>query len=193
MDIAQYYVKVTNKNDIDIDDRFEGKRYVFPAGKSVSIPYEVACHIFEIEHPEELKDKDRLLKTLCRRWGWNTPHMIKEKENLKMFANIQVVLVTYKVVREEMTADSGMLPPSRAVSDESFEEIMEDEDEGSTFEETVNPVVPPKKGPPKGWKKSAGVKKKKKVLKPKKAVQPDFVELEAEQESELMDEETRAA
>lgn len=123
--MAQFYVKVTNNNDFDLDDHFDGRRYEFPTGKSVSIPFDAACHIFGVEHPDQLKDKDKLLTHVCRRWGWNTKEMIKDKENVNRFANIKIVLVSYKVVRDDGVEDEGLLPASRATSDMSETEIKD--------------------------------------------------------------------
>lgn len=116
--MAQFYVEVTNNNDIDLDDHYDGRRYEFPAGKKVKIPFDAACHIFGVEHPDQLKDKDKLLTYVCRRWGWNTKEMIKDKEHVKRFENIKITLVSYKVVRDDgLEEDAGMLPASRSTSD----------------------------------------------------------------------------
>ena len=39
-------LKVTNNNDFDLNDRFDGTDYTFPAGKSVMLAQPAAKHIF---------------------------------------------------------------------------------------------------------------------------------------------------
>jgi hypothetical protein len=53
---------VTNKNDFDHTDRFNGKDYVFPKGESVPVPIEAARHMFGFNSPDKT---DNLL-----RLGW---------------------------------------------------------------------------------------------------------------------------
>lgn len=115
--MSQFFVRVTNQNDFTIDDRFDGTHYVFETGKKVSVPFDAACHIFGIEHPEQVKeDKDQLLNFVSRRWGWNTPEIIKDKEHIKRFKNIKMELISYKVVEQGHDEDEDGLPASRAVS-----------------------------------------------------------------------------
>lgn len=115
--MSQFFVRVTNQNDFVIDDHFDGTHYVFEQGKRVAVPFDAACHIFGIEHPEQVKEgKDQLLDFVARRWGWNTPDIIKEKEHIKRFKNIKMELVSYKVVEQgDDDAEDG-LPASRAES-----------------------------------------------------------------------------
>lgn len=136
--MSSFYVKVTNGNDFDLDDHFDGRRYEFPAGKTVSIPFDAACHIFGVEHPEQLKDKDKLLSYVCRRWGWNTKEFTATKEHIKRFDNIKIVLGAYKVMADDGSMeDEGLLPASRAITDA----IMEDDKD-----HTVPPAEKSKRG-----------------------------------------------
>ena len=122
----EYYVEVTNNNDTALDDHYDGQRYEFPPGKKVKIPFDAACHIFGIEHPDELKDKDKLLTFISRRWGWNTKEMLATKDHVKNFEKIKIVLVAYKVVRDDgLEEDAGLLPPSRAMSEDDGDEVVE--------------------------------------------------------------------
>lgn len=131
--MSNFFVKVTNNNEFDLDDHFDGRRYAFPAGKTVSIPFDAACHIFGVESPDQLKDKDKLLTYVCRRWGWNTKEILKDKDHLKRFANIHIAVGAYKVMSDDgMEEDDGLLPASRA---------MADLDEGDDKDHSVPPAT----------------------------------------------------
>ena len=44
---------VTNNNDFDYQDRYNGNDYTFPAGQSVGIEMDVARHIFGVGDPDK--------------------------------------------------------------------------------------------------------------------------------------------
>lgn len=112
-----YYVKVTNHNDFPIDDHFDGVHYIFEPNKSVKLPFDAACHIFGIEHPDQVSsNKDELLNFVCRRWGWNTPDILKDKQHLERFKKIKLALVSYKMVEDDDKEDDQGLPASRVES-----------------------------------------------------------------------------
>jgi hypothetical protein len=58
------FVYVTNKNDFDFSDRYDGEEFFFPQGQAVLIPTAAAEHIFGFS----LKDKTDALVRL----GWAT-------------------------------------------------------------------------------------------------------------------------
>jgi hypothetical protein len=53
---------VTNTNEFDHVDRYDGEEYIFPQGERVMIPWEAAVHLFG----HNLKDKTETLVRL----GW---------------------------------------------------------------------------------------------------------------------------
>jgi hypothetical protein len=55
-------LKITNKNDFDLIDRYDGKDYIFPAGETVLCPDSVARHVFGVG------DDDK--KPYLTRQGW---------------------------------------------------------------------------------------------------------------------------
>jgi hypothetical protein len=56
-------LKVTNRNDFDLMDRYNGEAYFFPKGKTVMCPDDAARHIFGIG------DEDK--KPYLTRQGWS--------------------------------------------------------------------------------------------------------------------------
>lgn len=64
-------VKVTNKNDFILCDRFDGMPYTFAPNEALSIPPAAANHFFGWPGEPELMK----LHT-CRRFGWNRPEHI---------------------------------------------------------------------------------------------------------------------
>jgi hypothetical protein len=55
-------MRVTNNNDFDLIDRFDGQDYLFPKGKTVRCPDQVAAHVFGIGDPDK--------KPYLVRQGW---------------------------------------------------------------------------------------------------------------------------
>jgi hypothetical protein len=53
-------LKVTNKSEIDLSDRFNGQDYSFPKGKTVSISEDAARHIFGFGDAEKVSYLVRL-------------------------------------------------------------------------------------------------------------------------------------
>ncbi len=62
-------IRVVNRNDFTIRDRYDGVPYVFEPGKAVDLPPEVAEHI--LGYPGEAED---MWRHMSKRWGWNLPH-----------------------------------------------------------------------------------------------------------------------
>jgi len=55
-------LRVTNNNDFDLIDRFDGQDYLFPKGKTVRCPDTVAAHVFGLGDPDK--------KSYLIRQGW---------------------------------------------------------------------------------------------------------------------------
>ena len=55
-------LRVTNKNDFDLIDRYDGQDYAFPANKTVRCPEAVAMHVFGLGDPDK--------KPYLTRQGW---------------------------------------------------------------------------------------------------------------------------
>ena len=54
--------RVTNNNDFDLTDRYDGQDYRFPAGKTVRCPDAVVVHVFGLGNPDK--------KPVLTRQGW---------------------------------------------------------------------------------------------------------------------------
>jgi hypothetical protein len=100
-------VEVVNRNGFTIRDMYDGVPYVFRPNQMLSIPPNVANHIFG--WPAE---GDVMRLHTCRRFGWNTPaHMEVDKnrphDNRTVadiyFANIEIRTVEYDFVKREPT------------------------------------------------------------------------------------------
>ena len=55
-------LRVTNNNDFDLKDRYDGQDYIFPAGSTVMCEDSAARHIFGVGDPDKL--------TYLKRQGW---------------------------------------------------------------------------------------------------------------------------
>jgi len=95
-------VRVTNKNEFVIRDRFDGVPFTFEPGKSVTIPPDAANHIFGWRHhgddeaPEHATND--MLVYCQKRHGWNTPDIIKSGNHLKWFKAIEFKPVRFRMV-----------------------------------------------------------------------------------------------
>jgi hypothetical protein len=78
-------VFVTNKNDFQHADRFDGEDFVFPPKQQVAIPHDAAVHMFGYQ----LEDKSETLVRL----GWAmkydpaTKNFEEDKEGVRKLAN----------------------------------------------------------------------------------------------------------
>lgn len=87
------HVRVTNHNTFDIEDRYDNRVYQFPSNKTVTITTDVARHIFG------MGDDYEAYKQHCmRRFGWNTPEMVKDARNLQYFKNLEIRPVRFRLV-----------------------------------------------------------------------------------------------
>lgn len=110
-------IKVTNHNDFEITDYFEGLAYIFAAGMPVNVPLEVMKHIFGIDFPADeavMKTRafrDQLFNSVSRRWGWNS----HDAEKLKKFRN-QCDSISFQPIMTKMVeivADKSELADPR--------------------------------------------------------------------------------
>lgn len=102
-------VKVVNRNDFPICDRFDGVPYTFEQNHPVSVPIDAANHIFGWfpgVDPE-------IVKRHCqKRFGWNTPEMVKENQHNRFFGNIQITPILYRMVAVEVDDEGEINSPA---------------------------------------------------------------------------------
>jgi hypothetical protein len=103
-------VKVTNNNDTQFVDVYNGIRYTFGPKQSVSIPLAAATHIFGYQKTN--CDTQMMFNHMCKRWGWNTPENVKDgfakvKEIFGkfVFAPVVMKLVETSVIDTSVLAD----------------------------------------------------------------------------------------
>ena len=114
-------VRVTNRNDFDLEDMFDGVPYVFP-GRTyekgdterknpqyhpVTVPPDVAAHIFAYGRYADMPPKQQLnamFDHIAKRFGWNAVHLADGKGR-EFFRNIDIRPVLFRLVEE--TADEG--------------------------------------------------------------------------------------
>jgi hypothetical protein len=97
-------VKVLNKNDFVMRDRFDGSPYTFQSNVPEAIPPQAAAHFFGWPGEPEL-----MKAHTCRRFGWNRPEHIgadKTKPAGELLAdlywsNIVIETVTFSVVADD--------------------------------------------------------------------------------------------
>jgi hypothetical protein len=81
------HLRVTNNNDFEISDRYDGVYYSFSPKKSVVIPVHAGVLLFGFALDENgypiLGDDERVTPNYAhmqRRWGWNTVERQKDEE-----------------------------------------------------------------------------------------------------------------
>jgi hypothetical protein len=98
-------VEVVNRNGFTLRDMYDGVPYIFRPNEALSIPPQVANHIFG--WPGE--GYAMRLHT-CRRFGWNTPSHMERDANRPhdlrtvadiYFENIDVKTIEYDLVKRE--------------------------------------------------------------------------------------------
>jgi hypothetical protein len=99
------HVRVINRNEFPIEDRYDSELFTFEPNQRVTIPRPVASHIFglDIVNPQER------VWYCAKRFGWNLPGM--QKEALERFNNISIVPVFLKLV--EITPEPAEAEPKR--------------------------------------------------------------------------------
>jgi len=91
-------VRVTNHNDFPIRDMFDGIPYVIDAGRTEAIPSDAAHHIFGF-FPGV--DPRAMALHIQKRFGWNTPDMVKNGAGEKYLSKIKIEPVMFKLVPVE--------------------------------------------------------------------------------------------
>jgi hypothetical protein len=138
--LERIQVKVINRNDFPITDRFDGVVYRFePADSSqplakgpsakertTTIPAEAANHIFGWT---PTATREEMFSHFQRRCGWNTPAYTENSKGERFFAKIEITSVTYRLVEV----------PSQELVDE-------DEAEAETTQEAHLPRAPVRRG-----------------------------------------------
>lgn len=102
-------VRVTNRNEFTIRDRFDGVLYTFEPHRPVSVPIDAANHIFAW-HPPWTDDKGErheversTMRThVQKRFGWNTPEMQNADRSQRFFDNLEITPVIYRMVPVEV-------------------------------------------------------------------------------------------
>ena len=120
MDRIAVHLRITNNNDFNIDDRYDGVPYKFEAGKTVTIPPEAALHLFGWYPGIDMSVAET---HVTRRWGWNTPAFMASGDAKRFFAKLQFAPVTFKTVEVVSGEDDDTLPspiaPRQATRDAS--------------------------------------------------------------------------
>ena len=107
MDRIAVHLRVTNTNDFEIEDRYDGVPYKFEPNKAVTLPPEAALHLLGWQPGI---DPSVCEKHVSRRWGWNTPDFMKSGDAKKFFAKLEFKPVTFKTVEVIATEEEEMLP-----------------------------------------------------------------------------------
>lgn len=112
-----HQIKVTNHNDFEIVDYFEGFAYRFTPKEPVNVPLDAMYHIFGVEFPADeaiFKTRawrDALFNSVSKRWGWNSHDAEKIKTYRNYCDSIAFLPVVTKMV--EMVADKAPMPEPR--------------------------------------------------------------------------------
>lgn len=101
-------LRVINRNDFTIRDRYDGVPYVFEPNVSVDLSLEAARHI--IGYPAE---RDVMNLHMAKRWGWNRPEHVVIDPLTRMMkfqeyaTNVHIKVETFEIRR---VVDSDALP-----------------------------------------------------------------------------------
>jgi hypothetical protein len=103
------HVKVINRNDFVITDRFDGVPYTFHKDSHLAIPADAAHHIFGW-HPEV--DPAEMKRHTQKRFGWNTPAMDADGRADRFYSLLEIKPILYRMVPVEV--DTEGMPASAA-------------------------------------------------------------------------------
>lgn len=121
--MAVYQVKVSNKNDFDLEDRYDGVPYVIPARGALSIPYDAACHIFGFDfNPQGGIDREAIFRHLSKRWGWNRSYLKDKTTSAHKIRNqarddfdkIGFEVISMTMVEKTVSSDGLAVPRASA-------------------------------------------------------------------------------
>lgn len=100
-------IRVINRNTFPLVDRYDGVQYVFPPDVAVTVPADVATHIFGYG-PEATEEA--LFRHITRRFGWNTPQMVADEAARLYFDNLDIKPVQFRMVPVEQKEDEPADP-----------------------------------------------------------------------------------
>lgn len=112
-----HIIKVTNKNNFDIRDYFDGIPYTFAEDTPINVPLDAMEHIFGVHFPADeaiLKShewRQEAFLAVSRRWGWNSHDQDKLAANRKTFNNIIFTPIIMQQV--ELVAKANDMPEPR--------------------------------------------------------------------------------
>jgi hypothetical protein len=95
-------LRIENTNDFEIKDMFDGVPYELKPNEPISMPSDAAFHIFGWRPGVDMMVVKNHTQ---KRWGWNTPDLVKDKSHDRYFANLKFKPITYRIVEvpEEVT------------------------------------------------------------------------------------------
>lgn len=125
MDDPQIHrLRVTNRNDFPIRDRYDGVPYVFAPNESVDLPLDAAGHI--LGYPAE---RDVMNLHMAKRWGWNRPeHVVIDPQTRKMkfqelADNIHINVETFEIRRVDPNAPPRLDDLPTDVTEDELAEV----------------------------------------------------------------------
>ena len=107
-------VKIVNRNDFPISDRFDGVPYVFEQNRAVAIPIDAANHIFGW-YPEV--DMAIVKRHVQKRMGWNTPDMDKDGRAERFWQNLDITPILYRMVPVEAEPANAKPPVAKMTAE----------------------------------------------------------------------------
>lgn len=115
------YVQVTNGLDFPFVDRHDGVPYTIQPGRTLSIPLDVAAHIFGFDGKN---DRAAMMRYVTRRQGWNTPEYIAvnletgRTKAEELFSRLKIEAVMYKLVPVEPQDPKRPVPADASADDD---------------------------------------------------------------------------
>lgn len=112
-----HLIKVTNNNDFEITDHFNGIAYVFTPEEPVNVPLDAMRHMFGVDFPadeETLKSvafRDEVLSCVSRRWGWSSHEQEERNKKRKIINKFVFTPVVTKMI--ELVPENTDLAPAR--------------------------------------------------------------------------------
>jgi hypothetical protein len=112
-----HQIKVTNHNEFEITDYFEGFAYCFKKGEAITVPLDAMQHIFGVDFPADQAVfktrawRDVLFNSVSKRWGWNS----HDAEKIKTYRNYCDSIAFLPVITQtvEIVADKASMPEPR--------------------------------------------------------------------------------
>lgn len=104
-------VRIINRNDFRIVDRFNGVRYVFEPGKPLQVSPAVAGHVFGFKPWDgcdtDEKVEEAMIRYAAKRHGWNRVALDNDPDGIELklarerFAKIDIEPVRFKIVEDD--------------------------------------------------------------------------------------------